>query len=124
MPGREFLGRLSTQKSWRPGVSRVIYPGLALWMSSASLETRVLLPAGKAGQWLGSATETYYEELPTILPVLCARLHELRRLEHAGGNIAFQISFCLIPLDLGSPILRSLRTLPRVVRLLDGSKAD
>ena len=81
-------------------------------------------PEGQAGQRLGSATDTYYEKLPTIPPVVCNRLHEYRRLEHAGGNIAFQISFSLIPLDLGPSLLRSRRTVPRVVRLLDGGKAD
>ena len=91
-----------------------------------ALETTVLLdgkPEGKAGQRLGSATETYYEELPTIPPVVCNRLHEYRRLEHAGGNNDFQISFRLIPLDLGPSPVRSGRTVPRVVRLLDGGKA-
>ena len=81
-------------------------------------------PEGKAGQRLGSAAKTYYEEFPTIPPVVCNRLHEYRRLEPAGGNIAFQISFSLIPLDLGPSLLRSRRTVPRMVRLLDGGKAD
>ena len=92
-----------------------------------AVETTVLLETQtrrQAGQRLGSATETYYEELPTIQSAVCNRLHEYRRLEHAGGNIAFQISFSLIPLDLGPSLLRSRRTVPRVVRLLDGGKAD
>ena len=66
----------------------------------------------------------YYEELPTTLPVLRNRLHELRRLEHARGNIAFQISFRRIPLDLGSPHLPGGRTLRGVACLLVGGKAD
>src|ERR1700733_2420492 len=91
-----------------------------------AVETTVLLETQtrrQAGQRLGSATETYYEELPTIQSAVCNRLHEYRRLEHAGGNNVFQITFRLIPLDLGPSPVRSGRTVPRVVRLLDGGKA-
>jgi hypothetical protein len=95
MLGREFLGRLSTQQSWRSGISRVFPPRIGdvdFERLRPQLFLRLKL-ASKAGQRPGSAIETYYEELPTILPVIRNRLHELRRLEHAGFNIAFQISF-------------------------------
>src|ERR1700748_3283602 len=88
---------LSTQKSGRPRVSR----GTPLRIDVVDFERsrpQFFLrrkTEGKAGQRLGSATETYYEELPTIPPVVCNRLHEYRRLEHVGGNLALQISIRL-----------------------------
>ena|ERR1700722_7486900 len=126
MPGSRASRRLSTQKSGRSWVSREIPLRIGVVDFERSRPQFFLRrkPEGKAGQRLGSTTETYYEELPTIPPVVCNRLHEYRRLERAGGNIAFQISFSLIPLDLGPSLLRSRRTVPGVVGLLDGGKAD
>ena len=124
MPDRELLDALVHRKAGDHG-----YRGKSLsdWRRGfRALETQFFLrckPEGKAGQRLGSATETYYEELPTIPPVVCNRLHEYRRLEPARGTNVFQISFSLIPLDLGPSPVRSGRTVPRVVRLLDGGKA-
>ena len=123
--GSRASRRPDTQKSWRSWVSREIPLRIGVVDFERSRPQFFLRrkPERKAGQRLGSATETYYEQLPTIPPVVCNHLHEYRRLEHAGGNIAFQISFSLIPLDLGPSLLRSRRTVPRVVRLLDGGKA-
>ena len=94
MLGREFLGRLSAQQSWRSVGSRVF---LRIGdVDFERLRPQFFLrwkPLSKAGQRPGSAIETYYEELPTILPVIPNCLHKRLRLEHAGGNLAFQISF-------------------------------
>ena len=123
--GSRASRRLGTQKSRRSWVSREIPRRIGVVDFERS--TQFFLrrkPERKAGQRLGSATETYYEELPTIQSAVCNRLHEYRRLEPAGGNNVVQISFSLIPLDLGPSLLRSRRTVPRMVRLLDGGKAD
>ena len=118
--------RLSTQKSSRSCGSREIPLRIVVVDFERSRPQFFLRrkPEGKAGQRLGSAAESYYEELPTIPPVVCNCLPEYRRLEPAGGDIVFQISFRLIPLDLGPSPVRSGRTVSGVVRLLDGGKAD